>query len=215
MSQQPAGPTPPPERSTTRQRLVAVWPFAITALVAVMLSFLVQLALPDRTVVVEVTPVAGVGTTPTAQPAALSGNADVSTDVPTRPLPTPSATPTNIPTPALSSDAQMAQELTLLRQETDRLWSAYYLARAASQLADAEAALRTNDLHEVEQVLATVGISLDRAYERSSEQDKGPISEFRAQVGRMHADLHIRPDGMDQEIQRLRQSMLSLVDESP
>jgi hypothetical protein len=100
-----------------------------------------------------------------------------------------------------------------LQQEVSRLWSAYYLARAASQLADAEAALRVNELAKVEQVLTTVGASLDRAYDRSPEQEKGPISEFRAQVGRMHADLHVRPDGMDLELQRLRQSMLSLVDE--
>jgi hypothetical protein len=108
----------------------------------------------------------------------------------------------------------MNEEMLALRSEVNRLWSAYYLARAANQLADAEAALRVNDLDEVEQVLVTVGVSLDRAYERSPEQDKGPISEFHMQVAKMLEELHIRPEGMDQRLRRLRQSMLTLVDEN-
>lgn len=106
-------------------------------------------------------------------------------------------------------------ELLLLRADVSRLWSAYHLARASSQLADAEAALRINDLNEVERVLVTVGISLDQAYERSLEQDKGPISAFRAEVGQMHEELRRRPDNIDLQLRRLRQSMLNLVDEPP
>jgi hypothetical protein len=104
-------------------------------------------------------------------------------------------------------------DLAALQREVNRLWSAYYLARAANQVADAEAALRVNDLHEVEQMLITVDASLARAYERSAEQEKGPINEFRIQVGQIHENLRMRPQGMDQQLRRLRQSMLSLVDE--
>ncbi len=99
-----------------------------------------------------------------------------------------------------------------LQAEQRRLWSAYYLVRAASQLADAEAALHSNDVAEVEQVLVMVGISLDRAYGQSAEQNKGPISEFRMLVGELHEDLRIRPEGMDQRLHWMRQSVLSLVD---
>jgi hypothetical protein len=116
-------------------------------------------------------------------------------------------------TQTLTATAAISQQLTLLQHEISNLWSAYYLARAASQLADAEAALRINDLNEVEQVLITVDASLDRAYDRSTEQHKGPINEFRMQIGRMYENLRIRPEGMDQQLRRLRQSMLSLVDE--
>jgi hypothetical protein len=109
----------------------------------------------------------------------------------------------------------MSRELRSLRAELRDLWSAYYLARAAIQLADAEVALRVNDQDEIERLLATAAVSLDLAYEHSSEQDKGPIGEFRGQVGAMHEDLAIRPENMDLRMRRLRQSMLSLANKGP
>ena len=110
-------------------------------------------------------------------------------------------------------EEQIREDMREIQTEIRNLWSAYYLARAASQLADAEAALRINDLDEVRQVLVTVDVSLDFAYERSNEQHKGPISEFRLQVSKVYEELYIRPEHMDQRLRRLRQSMLSLVDE--
>jgi hypothetical protein len=124
---------------------------------------------------------------------------------PTEPLPEP-AEP--LPEPAEGNS------IGKLQAEQRRLWSAYYLVRAASQLADAEAALHSNDVTEVEQVLVMVGISLDRAYGQSAEQNKGPISEFRMLVGELHEDLRIRPEGMDQRLHWMRQSVLSLVDDN-
>lgn len=118
-------------------------------------------------------------------------------------------TPLPLPEPA---EGNPATEIGKLQAEQRRLWSAYYLVRAASQLADAEAALHSNDVTEVEQVLVMVGISLDRAYGQSAEQNKGPISEFRMLVGELHEDLRIRPEGMDQRLHWMRQSVLSLVD---
>jgi hypothetical protein len=109
----------------------------------------------------------------------------------------------------------MNRELQDLRAELRELWSAYYLARAAIQLADAEVALRVNDRAEVERLLVTAAVSLDLAYEHSSEQNKGPIREFRARVGAMHEDLAIRPENMDLRMRRLRQSMLSLANQGP
>lgn len=135
------------------------------------------------------------------------------------PLPLPVTTLVTVTsTPTISlplSDEELQQEVVALRIELNRLWSATYLARAASQLADAEAALRVNDLDEVARLLITAGASLERAYERSSEQYKGPISEFRARVAKMFEELRIRPEGMDHRLRRLRQSMLSLVDDEP
>jgi hypothetical protein len=114
----------------------------------------------------------------------------------------------------LESEVQaLRQDVDELKTEVRNLWGAYYLSRAANQLADAETALWVNDLAEVEQVLLTVGVSLDFAYERSTEQDKGPISEFRMQVGSLREDVYIRPENMDLKLRRLRRNMLSLVDE--
>lgn len=127
----------------------------------------------------------------------------------------PRISPQRLPAAEALSDEAMIRELRSLRAELRDLWSAYYLARAAIQLADAEVALRINNLDEIERLLATAAVSLDLAYEHSSEQDKGPIREFRVQVGAMHEDLAIRPENLDLRMRRLRQSMLSLANQGP
>ncbi len=99
-----------------------------------------------------------------------------------------------------------------MQREMDRLWSAYYLARSANQIADAEAALMVNDLEQVEQGLTAAAALVNRAYEHSAEREKGPISEFRAQISMLHDEVRVRPEGMDQRLRRLRQSMLSFAD---
>jgi hypothetical protein len=191
---EPSDETPRPPASSaplsTRAALLAALPFVLTALVAIVVTLSIQAALTARQSAAPASP------PPTPQDAPRS---------PTAATPLP-ATPRAI-TPT-------SEEVAELRREVNRLWSALYLARAANQLADAEAALRINNLSEVEQVLATVSASLEQAYERSAEQEKGPISEFRVQVSRMYSDLRVRPEGMDQRLRRLRQSMLTLMDES-
>lgn len=88
-----------------------------------------------------------------------------------------------------------------------------YIARAAGQIADAENALRSNDTTEVERVLVAVDTSLGLAYDRSDDRTKGPIGEFRSQVGQVRDDLYLRPENLDQRLRLLRQRMLSLVEE--
>jgi hypothetical protein len=181
-----------------RKRLRSASPFILTVCISVALTLLLQAALPinfQRRI-------------PAASPPdEVSGAALRYPGTSAQPAPAAGITTT------LTHTLPISQQLHNLQRETDSLWSAYYLARAASQLADAEAALRVNDLNEVEQILITVDASLDRAYDQSAEQEKGPINEFRMQVGKIHADLRVRPEGSDQKLRRLRQSMLSLVDE--
>lgn len=100
-----------------------------------------------------------------------------------------------------------------MRAEIDRLWTAVYLARSMNQIADAEAALRTNDLEAVEQLLVAVDDSLALAYERAADPDKDPIEQLRRDVGEIHNDLRIRPEGMDIRLRRLRQRILTLIEE--
>jgi hypothetical protein len=169
----------------------------VTALAAIVLSLLIQAALLARQQSVLLLPL-----TPTSAPATLA--------------PLPTLTPTSIlPTPPLPDERILSQEILDLRAELRRVWSAYYLMRAAAQLADAEDALQVNELTEVERILVTVRVSLDQAYALSTEQDKGPIGEFRMQISEVREDLQVRPEGMAQRLQRLRQDMLSLVEEEP
>jgi hypothetical protein len=186
--------------------------FLMTVISSVALTLLVQAALPDH---------------PASPPPAPPAPADDTTaymnwspDVlvsPESDYQVVSGSPAMLTltlTHTLTNTTPVSQQIALLQHEISDLWSAYYLARAANQIADAETALRSNDVDEVEQVLITVDASLDRAYAHSAEQDKGPINEFRMQIGRIYEDVRVRPEGIDQHLRRLRQSMLSLVDKS-
>lgn len=194
--------TPPQSAAKTlslrqwRTYLVSALPFIVTVVVSVALTLLVQVALPLPS---------GASLVPTTV-VSLERS-----PMPASPMPT--LTPPASASSLLSGAISSRDELIDLQHEISRLWSAHYLARAAHQIADAETALRVNDLDEVEQVLTTVDASLDRAYQRSAEQEKGPINEFRMQVNDIYENLHTRPQGVDQRLRRLRQSMLNLVDE--
>lgn len=175
-------------------RLLSFLPFVFTLLAAVILSILIQ-----STWLVRQQPVLPT-ITPMPPTAVVS---EPTSTIPSIPSPTP-------PQP---DERIISQEILDLRAELRRVWSAYYLMRAAAQLADAETVLRVNELEEVERALVTVRVSLDHAYDFSAEQNKGPIGEFRMRVSDMHEDLRVRPEGMDQRLRRLRQAMLSLVEE--
>lgn len=182
-------------RAAWPARLKAIVPFVLTALAAIVLSLVIQATLLASQLSVFLW-----SPTPTPAPATAA--------------PEPTALPTApVPTPPLPDERILSQEILDLRAELRQVWSAYYLMRAAVQTADAEAALRLNELDEVERILVTVRVSLDLAYEQSAEQDKGPIGGFRLQVSEMWEDLRVRPEGMDQRLQRLRQDMLSLIEE--
>jgi hypothetical protein len=202
-------------------------PFVLTSLITVVLTLLVQAVIPFP----NHAPHPRAHLSPSLPPS-LPAVVHTDTNTNAGACPSPAALPPSVPEPPVlvravapfSSLSPLPGEAAAgephppavldLRAELRRLWSAYYLARAAIQLADAEDSLRVNDLEETERVLVTAGISLDLAYQQSSEQDKGPISEFRMQVGTMREDLYIRPEDMDDRFRRLRQSMLSLVDEN-
>jgi len=183
-----------PHMAVWQARLLSCLPFVFTLLAAVILSILIQ-----STWLVHQQPVL-----PTSTP--LPPTTVVSEPTSTIPfLPSP--------TPPQPDERIISQEILDLRAELRRVWSAYYLMRAAAQLADAETVLRVNELEEVERALVTVRVSLDHAYDFSAEQNKGPIGEFRMRVSDIYGDLRVRPEGIDQRLRRLRQAMLSLVEE--
>jgi hypothetical protein len=193
--------TPPepgvPANNTSRQSwrrwLLAVLPHILTIALAVAIAFALQAAL--------------------LRPA---GPAFV---VPTPAPPTPTAAPAPTAVPAPTGDAPapapdiVRQELLDLRAEDDRLWAAVYLARAISQVSDAEAQMRANDLEHVAQSLVAVDGSLELAYERADESIKSPIEQLRQRTSGIHDDLYVRPEGMDGRLAELRQTILTLIGE--
>src|SRR5258706_2340138 len=122
-----------PRSPSWRRWLRVLLPHILTAALAIAISLAAQAMLLHPT-----TPAFIV---PTPAPPTLS------------PPPEPTATPAPagvVPAPA---PAIVRQELLDLRAEDDRLSAALYLAKAISQVSDAESQMRANDLENVAQSL--------------------------------------------------------------
>jgi hypothetical protein len=179
-----------PELGAQRFRhLRAVLPHLATAAAAIALSLAIQVALPRPVEQIVVTPPTPAQPVPATQP------------------PTPPAATAPPLAPGIS-----AQIVTDLRAEDSRLWGAIYLSRALSQISDAEAALRANDLPTVDQTLLAVDESLALAYARADSAGSDPIDQLRREAGTMREDLYLRPEGMDARLARLRQTILALIE---
>ena len=186
-------PTNNTSRPSWRRWLLAVLPHILTIALAVAIGFALQAALLRP-----------------AGPAFVAPS-----PAPAQPTAAPAPTATPAPTggaPAPAPDI-VRQELLDLRAEDERLWAAVYLARAISQVSDAEAQMRVNDLEHVAQSLVAVDGSLELAYERADESIKSPIEQLRQRTSGIHDDLYVRPEGMDGRLAELRQTILTLIGE--
>jgi len=119
---------------------------------------------------------------------------------------------TATPVPAVMADISR-QELLDVQAETQALWSAVYLSRALLHISDAELALQNNDMARVEQVLLALDDALQQAASYANGVLRDPIEQLRRDVIIIRQDLYSRPDGMDVRLQRMRQSLLTLVGE--
>lgn len=125
----------------------------------------------------------------------------------------PLSPPTPVPTPQVVPPGIARQEIADLRAEDNRLWVTVYVLKAISQVADAEVALRTNDMASVDQSLIAVDYSLSLAYARAEESQQSPIDQFRRTVDRIHTDIYLYPERLDVRLVQLRQFLLTLIDE--
>jgi hypothetical protein len=171
----------------------ALLPYLATAAAAVALSLALQMALFPRP---SAPPPAPTLTTPTPRP----------TIAPTRPPATAA------PAPPLAAGITN-QELADLRAEDDKLWTAIYLSRAISQIAEAEGSMRSNDLGSVDQSLIALDDSLALAYGRAADAQADPIDQLRRDASAIREDIYLRPEGMDARLARLRQTILALIEE--
>jgi hypothetical protein len=177
------------------RRLRAALPHLVTAVVAIAASLGAQSLLPRPE---------AAAPTPTAAPTAV-----------------PTAVPTTRPVPVVPTALPLAQgisqqELADIRAEADRKQAQIYLLLAIVQIDDAEAALRTNELSSVGQSLVAIDNSLDLAYaryERAGDSARDAIAQRRIEVGKMHDDLYLYPEGMDARLSTLRQLTLALITE--
>jgi hypothetical protein len=195
-------PAPEKQPGAPRRWFFTALPFLITALAAVALSLLLQLTFlrPSPTVLLPPTSSASV---PTAPPPTSAGAAPTS-----RPI----AVPTAIPLAQGISE----QELADIRAEGDRKQAQIYLLLAIVQIDDAESALRANELASVDQSLVAIDNSLNLAYaryERAGDSARDAVAQRRMEVGKLHDDLYLYPEGMDQRLNTLRQLTLALITE--
>jgi len=192
---------PAPEKQPgAARRLFAALPFVITALAAVALSLLLQLLFlhPSPAVLPVPTSLASTPAPPTSVSAA--------------PTARPNAAPTALPLAQGISE----QELADIRAEGDRKQAQIYLLLAIVQIDDAETALRSNELASVDQSLVAIDNSLNLAYaryERAGDSARDAVAQRRIEVGKLHDDLYLYPEEMDQRLDTLRQLTLALITE--
>jgi hypothetical protein len=183
-----------------------VLPHAITAIVAITVSLGALALLSPQA------PAAGPA--PTAPPDSSSA---VPSPRPTARSAAPSAaTQPPQPTALPLSQGISQQELADIRAEGDRKQAQIYLLLAIVQIDDAEAALRSNELASVGQSLVAIDNSLDLAYaryERAGDSARDAIAQRRIEVGKMHDDLYLYPEGMDVRLSTMRQLTLALITE--
>jgi hypothetical protein len=196
-------PTPPKQPGAPRRRFFAALPFVITALAAVAVSLLFQSMFfrPSPAVLPLATASAS---TPAPRLPTSAGAAPTS-----RPI---AAAPTAIPLAQGISE----QELADIRAEGDRKQAQIYLLLAIVQIDDAENALRSNELASVDQSLVAIDNSLNLAYaryERAGDSARDAVAQRRMEVGKLHDDLYLYPEGMDQRLNTLRQLTLALITE--
>ena len=190
---------PTPESAPHRSWLRLLLPHAITAIVAIAASLGVLILL-----------------SPQILPAASAPTATLNP-----PTVVPSPRPTARPTPPQSTALPLSQgisqqELADIRAEGDRKQAQIYLLLAIVQIDDAEAALRSNELVSVGQSLVAIDNSLDLAYaryERAGDSARDAIAQRRIEVGKMHDDLYLYPEGMDVRLSTMRQLTLALITE--
>jgi hypothetical protein len=190
---------PPPAPTPHLSWLRRVLPHAITAAVAIAASLgALTLFSPQA---------------PAVAPAATVAPATAAA----APSPRPTARPALPQATALPlSQGISQQELADIRAEADRKQAQIYLLLAIVQIDDAEAALRSNELASVGQSLVAIDNSLDLAYaryERAGDSARDAIAQRRIEVGKMHDDLYLYPEGMDMRLSTMRQLTLALITE--
>ena len=190
---------PPRESAPDRSWLRLLLPHVITAIVAIAVSLGALVLLSPQIPAAVPAPTAA-SATPTAVPS---------------PRPTARATPPQSTALPLSQGISQ-QELADIRAEGDRKQAQIYLLLAIVQIDDAEAALRSNELVSVGQSLVAIDNSLDLAYmryERAGDSARDAIAQRRIEVGKMHDDLYLYPEGMDVRLSTMRQLTLALITE--
>lgn len=117
------------------------------------------------------------------------------------------------PTPLPSDEAQSL--LRQMQQQQARMQGFAFVNTALWQLKFAAEALETNDTERANRELDAARASLDSAAQLVSEDLKPQIDTERFELGRIRADLEIDPRGLDEDLRRMSDRLLTLVGPRP
>lgn len=120
-------------------------------------------------------------------------------------------TPEPEPEPsAIPGDDTEAALRDMLQQQA-RYQGFTFVHKAIWQLAFASEALIANDGTRADRELDAARAALDEALRLLPEDLKPQIQNERLQIGRIRADLEIDPRGLDEELRRMRDRLLTLI----
>lgn len=112
------------------------------------------------------------------------------------------------PVAGLDDQQRLFREL----QQQDAQHLGYtFVQKAERQISFALEALTVNDSARADRELDAARASLDAAFRLLPEELKPQIDTERLEIGRIRADVEINPRGIDEDLRRMRDRLLSLI----
>lgn len=120
-------------------------------------------------------------------------------------------TPEPEPEPSTLPPDETAAALKQLQQRQARYEGFMFVQKAERQLAFAGEALTVNDTQRADRELEAARASLDEALRLLPEDLKPQIQQERLGIGQIRADLELDPRGLDEDLRRMRDRLLTLI----
>lgn len=118
-------------------------------------------------------------------------------------------TPPPAPSPSLTPADRRDLLVRDLVQQSNAQQSRMHIITAERHLTLATESLLNNDASQTERELVAATSSLNEAFALASEDLKSQLSNERAEIGRMRADLEINPRDLDQKLRQMRERLLA------
>lgn len=113
--------------------------------------------------------------------------------------------------PPLAGLDDQEQLFRQLQQQGAQQLGYTFVQKAERQITFALEALAINDSARADRELDAARTSLDEAFRLLPEQLKPQIDTERLEIGRIRADVEINPRGIDEDLRRMRDRLLSLI----
>jgi hypothetical protein len=113
--------------------------------------------------------------------------------------------------PTIAGLDDQAQLFRQLQQQGAQQLGYTFVQKAERQITFALEALTINDGARVDSELDAARTSLDQAFRLLPEDLKPQIDTERLEIGRIRADVEINPRGIDEDLRRMRDRLLSLI----